>query len=435
MGDEEKSKKNEDYFNELLEEKQLPYEVEFISGNAGNKIQVVDICDTGWESYTESYDTKKDILNGKFIELDSYLASAEGAVIKDSLPQNVWDTYKVNGKQYTVLSVRYTPFESVYIWNTELAEKYDIHPETWDGNIWEYEDSLLKVSEGEKGQVITIANLLGYLDAQNGLTNVLGLYYPIVVRETDEEIKAELLYDTKEYKNCLEKIRGLYEKGIFVPDEELTQEINKEVFLEINTQFTGEAAYESYGLEAFWKRHDWKKIGEERLWELSCGACEIGITTESKQPEKVFAFLCQLYKDIELTNALMWGREETDYILEGNRVSGVNQELIFGECVGNALSGYAGAGEDENKKDIYRERYEGATISKINGFYFTGKDCQKELEAISRISMEFDMRNPQNAEAILYKQDEIIQRYKEAGIDKVIEEWNRQYQQWKEGLQ
>ena len=54
-----------------------------------------------------------------------------------------------------------------------------------------------------------------------------------------------------------------------------------------------------------------KELYTEKLWELSFGGTETGITTASKQPDKAFDLLCALYTDKDLVNAIMWGVRKT----------------------------------------------------------------------------------------------------------------------------
>ena len=74
------------------------------------------------------------------------------------------------------------PKQTVYIWDRELAEKYDVHPETWNERIWEYADELKKVQEGEADReaFTVIEGLERYGECLKGLTPVLGDCYPVL---------------------------------------------------------------------------------------------------------------------------------------------------------------------------------------------------------------------------------------------------------------
>ncbi len=73
-----------------------------------------------------------------------------------------------------------------------------------------------------------------------------------------------------------------------------------------------------------------------------------------------------------------------------------------------------------------------ATPSKLLGFNFIGKNCTTELENIFQVwykDYSALVTNPANS---LLEQGNLRQQYKNAGIDKVIAEWNREFQEWRE---
>ncbi len=53
--------RNAEYFNKILQEKGYPYEVEFVTSETVKDDQVVDIMETGMESWVKPYDTDEDV--------------------------------------------------------------------------------------------------------------------------------------------------------------------------------------------------------------------------------------------------------------------------------------------------------------------------------------------------------------------------------------
>lgn len=132
----------QDYLNEVLLKKEYPYQVKFINQGDNKNVDILEVGSNSWE---KTYGDIEEISNGKLIPLDSYLETSEGKKLKATLPQNVWEAYKVNGKQYTIFGTGYAPFRTAYIWDKTLADKYQIHPETWTEEIWKYKEDLEKV--------------------------------------------------------------------------------------------------------------------------------------------------------------------------------------------------------------------------------------------------------------------------------------------------
>lgn len=90
--------RNAEYFNKILQEKGYPYEVEFVTSETVKDDQVVDIMETGMESWEKPYDTDKDVREGNLLALDEYLKTEKGQKIKETVPQKMWDSYKIDGK-------------------------------------------------------------------------------------------------------------------------------------------------------------------------------------------------------------------------------------------------------------------------------------------------------------------------------------------------
>ncbi len=427
---EQRFRERQDYFNQILKEKGYPYEVEFVTAETVQKNQTVDLLETGLYTLVHPHDTDKDVLEGRLLPLDNYLNTKEGKKIKDTIPEKIWESRRINGKQYSVIAAGGLPNKTVYVWDKTLAEKYNVHPENWDEDIWKYKGELLKVAEGEKKagrkNFTTVSDLLLYAENVPKTTRAMGVRYPIIFRENTDKIRAEFIYDTPEYRRNLAGMREFYQLGLWKPEIELERET--ECFLSVETQFTTKNAYLGFREPNFWDTHEMKELYTEKLWELSFGGTETGITTASKQPDKAFDLLCALYTDKDLVNAIMWGSEETYDVVEGKAVKPMSQgEYIPSLAAGNQLLGYVEVNEDNNLKEIYPKEFEKTKESKASGFRFSAKGLEKELEKIAITDQEifFD-----NSEKIMKNMEKNIERYKQAGIDKVIAEWNRQFAEW-----
>ena len=286
------------------------------------------------------------------------------------------------------------------------------------------------MAEGEKKagrkNFATVSGLLSYAEEIPKTTRALGSLYPIIFRENTDKVEAEFLYETSEYKRNLAGMREFYKAGLWCP--EIESERESEYFLSIETIFWSENSYLGFQKPDFWDTHEVKEIYREKVWELALGAKETGITTASKQPDKAFDLLCALYTDKDLVNAIMWGSEETYDVVEGKAVKPMSQgEYIPSLAAGNQLLGYVEVNEDNNLKEIYPKEFEKTKESKASGFRFSAKGLEKELEKIAITDQEifFD-----NSEKIMKNMEKNIERYKQAGIDKVIAEWNRQFAEW-----
>ncbi|WP_461815663.1 DUF3502 domain-containing protein [Faecalimonas sp.] len=422
---------HQNYFNQVLKEKGYPYEVEFVTSETVQKDQIVDLLETGMPTWAETYDTDKDAVEGRLLPLDDYLKTKEGKQIKDAVPEKIWDSYKIKGKQYTVVSPGIFPNRTVYIWDTTLAKKYNVHPENWDGDLWKYKEELLKVAKGEKKEgrknFAVVSDLLSYAEEMPETTKAMGIMYPIIFRENKNKVKAEFSYETPEYKRNLAGMREFYKMGLWRP--ELDGERETEYFLSVETQFRTKNAYLGFREPNFWATHELKEFHMDKLWELSPSYIETGITTKSNHPEEAFGLLCALYTDKDLVNAIEWGEKGVNYdVIEGKAVKPMSQGEYIPHCVaGNQLLGYVEVNQDNNLKKIYPQMIDKAKVSKASGFRFSGKGIEKELEEIVALD---SLVYSGNGDEVIKNMEQIIDKYKQSGIDKVIAEWNRQFEEW-----
>lgn len=376
----------QDYFNQILKEKGYPYQVEFSTKEENKKVDILDIGSNLWK---KTYNDIKPIVDKKVIPLDSYFQTKEGKKLKATLPQNVWDAYKVNGKQYGVLSTGYAPFQTAYIWDKTLADKYQIHPETWTEEIWKYKEDLEKVYNGEnKNNFLTTAYLWETLSCPLEYTYVLGHCYPLVINEKEDLTTAQFLYDSEKYRENVKGISSLYNAGLYSSEQETALD-NPKIFLEASSTFVSKDA---------------------------------------------FRLLCAVYTDKDLTNAILWGEKNVHFNVNGNFAVelGTKNRNAINNHLGNPLIGYTEVGQDPNRETLYPERMKNATPSKLLGFNFIGKNCTTELENIFQVwykDYSALVTNPANS---LLEQGNLRQQYKNAGIDKVIAEWNREFQEWRE---
>lgn len=187
-------------------------------GNVDEGI-VIDLKQKSRVYSEDIYDIKEDILKENFISLDKYYETEEGKKLNAILPERLWELYEIDGELYTVLCMGFGVSKTVFVWDTELAQKYDVHPEEWDGNIWSHEEELLKIYNGEKEEgaenLLMVKGLREYRENLPELTYVLWMDYPVVIKENTEDREAEFLLETPEYQAYINGVKSFFEKDIW----------------------------------------------------------------------------------------------------------------------------------------------------------------------------------------------------------------------------
>ena len=166
------------------------------------------------------------------------------------------------------------------------------------------------------------------------------------------------------------------------------------------------------------------------------------ISTSSKHPEKAMQFLDMLYDGEEVVNLIMNGIEGEHYIKhDGSKIISYPDGINGTNTPYNNTLGIYGDKRNlymfEPNEDSFYERSEAYTANALKhksvalGYSFISNSCTNEIAAISSVlskyltSLEYGMVNDLDA-----TYNEFIQALKDAGIDKVIEENQRQLDEW-----
>jgi putative aldouronate transport system substrate-binding protein len=169
----------------------------------------------------------------------------------------------------------------------------------------------------------------------------------------------------------------------------------------------------------------------------------MAIPTNSQNPERALMFYNLMYTDPDLVNIMDYGIEGVHWVwldkakkmidfapaTEGGTKSGWNHGTNW--MFGNQMLSYTFKGESPDKWDQYRAFNKSAQKSPDFGFVFDSEPVKKEMAAIANIGSEFDslfysgMGDSKDTVAAY------VAKAKAAGIEKVIDEMNRQYAKFK----
>ncbi len=254
------------------------------------------------------------------------------------------------------------------------------------------------------------------------------------------------LYETDEYAEYVKKMREWYLAGYFDPDCATTAETSDEWMYAKKTATFGftmnypgydEIIEPQYGLEFLSYETKRMGIGAEAYgslgWIVSCN---------SENIEKAAQVLDLFYEESgTLINYLLFGVEGEHYVKTDDPVivtfpEGMDQDHtdyyytlgLFGDKRKNYLW-YPQKSETLVRQDAFtKESLE--TGSEIVGYKFNTVDVQDEIAAINQVfskylsTLEYGLADPDET------LDRFRQELKSAGIDKVIEENQKQLNEW-----
>jgi putative aldouronate transport system substrate-binding protein len=381
------------------------------------------------------------ISKGSLNELDSLLES-HGDGIKDVFEPQYLEAAKHNNKHYIIPNYN------------EMAEAPGLLiPKTY---VDEYGIDLTKVNKLEDLEAVfekiktNNANIAPLVPAGVGFSMLdhYRWYDKLgdsigVLPGFDNNLQVVNLYETPEYAEHLKLLRKWYEAGYIMKDSATNQDS------QIDLLKSGRGASLLMGLKPGAAEDESKKFGMEMVtvplgdtYSTTANVVGLnwGIPINSQNPEKAFQFLNLMFSDQEIARLIHYGIEGEHYVevsenvidypegVDGSNIGyGLNQSWMFGDQFG---SGYVWNGTDPGLAEEYKEWNETATSSKALGFTFNAEPVRSEYTAVSNVINQYKLSletGSVNPEEVL---PEFISKLKAAGIDNIIEEKQKQLDEW-----
>ncbi|WP_256758093.1 ABC transporter substrate-binding protein [Cohnella sp. WQ 127256] len=380
------------------------------------------------------------VARGQLQPLDE-LIDQHGPDIKSVLGEDYLNTSRVNGKIYGVVPMKDMASGAGLTMRKDLVDKYGIDVT----KIKSLEDmtAVFKViKENEPGIIPLIsgatgASMLYFNKWYDDLGDGLG-----VLPNFDNGMKVVNLFETTEYAEQLKLMREWYNKGYIGKDAATTKEVHLDVvkagraFSYFGPTKVGKVEQESNSTGR-------PMVGAEYLAPASTTSSVLSfmwaVPLNAKTPEKSMKLLNLMYKDKDLINLLSWGVEGTHYVKISDNVinypegiTAANNPYAMGTKwqFGNSFSAYTLNGSDPDIFKKLEEFNKSAIKSKALGFSFDNSQVKTEIAAVTNVmntyknALEAGLLDPAD------KLPEYISKLKEAGIDKIIEEKQKQLDEW-----
>ncbi|MGL4450591.1 MAG: ABC transporter substrate-binding protein [Sarcina sp.] len=363
---------------------------------------------------------------GAFLELDSYLDN-QGKDMKAEIDERFWEGAKIDGKIYAVPNQKELAIAPMFMFDKELVEKYDIpyeeltsmeKLEPWLKLIKEKEPSFVpfykdKIMSFAEGFDHVVDNLLGF-------------------RVDDKDLKVVNFYETQEVKDRALLMKKYYDLGYINADSPVAND----------DRSIKRFAYKADGqphVEGIWSR-DYKRqmvtvpMYESWVTNSSTTGSMIGVSKNTKYPEKAVEFLNLLNTDEYLRNLINFGVEGVHYDLTDKGQVKLKEPVDYNVSymsVGNLFKTYTLESEPETKWDDFKKFNDEAKMSESLGFKFDTSSVQNELAALANVVEEY--------KALVYSGSVDVEKTLKAcneklyaqGLQKVIDEMQKQVDAWK----
>lgn len=370
------------------------------------------------------------------------LLKLHGQDITKALGKEVLDAVRFDGKLYALPGLRDFAEYNGLLLRQDILDDYKISV----GSLQSFDDleEVFDIIKANEPNIKLVSPQLGNQTMYRAMSN--GTYDPLsdhigVLPNYDNNFKLINLFESQDYQEYLNRIREWYLNGYF--DYEVVKEDNSG----LNYMRTGELfSYFSAmkpGIEDQESNLANTELVSVPLSEpiLSSGVIMkfmVAITRKSEQPVLATQLLNLLYSNKEIINLIYYGLENEHYTKvdeqtisfpEGDRTQ--KDYYSFNSWIlGNQFISYGWANMERNIW-IEMERFnKKAKRSKALGFKFDVSPVEMEWIAVNNVISQY-IPNLENG---LLDPEEYLPLFKEeldaAGIDKVIDEKQRQFDMW-----
>ncbi|MFC0469030.1 ABC transporter substrate-binding protein [Halalkalibacter kiskunsagensis] len=368
---------------------------------------------------------------GAFVELND-LMDKYGKEMKELIDPAFLEGAQIDGNLYAVPTNKEVGQQAVLSFNNELVETHNLDISTVN-SLADLEPLLQVIKENEP-DVSPIATFDAYLPFDSILQEEMPFAFRLdgntdeVVNKYEEDVTMETLKTMHDY----------YKKGYIRSDAATSTDSWP---LETPNWFVRKELYQPYA-ESIWSRSAGYEIATRPLHEPyvfnnSVTGSMQAISTTSKNPERAMMFLNLLNSDPYLRNLLDKGIEGVHY--EENedgtikdldaRVERYNMPSF---AIGNQLILKLYEDDPADKWEAFEEFNDTAIPSPVLGFYFDSNPVRTEIAAINNVTSEFSPALLKGA----VDPEEYIPAFNkklyEAGMQKVLDEIQSQYDEWKE---
>ena len=361
-----------------------------------------------------------------FEPLDEYLGGTDkGRELYSLMPEKYWEILRVNGKIYGVCGSLNNVLRSDYGWfvNPELAEKYG-----FDVNkpILDQLDILRKVKQEENCPVFV--SDMTYSPSYSVRSKMFGngVYWD------EESHTARCILDCAEYVERLRFLDTLNREGLLM-SKVSGGKLRTDFFINETSQQGAALGYDK-GQTVEYNFYDEKVTGipvfDGTSAYRSTPYTVTGILSASQNKDKAFELLALTQTDPYLCDLLTFGIDGEDYDLTDGKVDNVTSifapEIFGNKLISHSSEGVYSAGEMYYSAEKYKEILENAQMPADSDFCFDYSEMISEMNAVDKVFESFNL--PGGDVSLDDALTELRGKLENAGVQKIIDEVNRQYE-------
>lgn len=422
--------------NEIAEEKIGAHlEIQWVDGASyDNKMTMLSASNAEYDlCYTADWTNNflSNVEMGAFLDI-TQLLEEEAPKLRQTLPDFLFNSATVNGKIYAVPNLQGIYRQRSLAVQKKYADKYNFDVTTVK-NITDIEPFLeaIKQNEPDFYPYRTNENILPFYTSKYEQIDKSG----IVVKKDGSDLKAEVLYETAEWKKGMETLHQWYKKGYIrsdvnsVLDDSADTRAGKYMIWNcLNLPNTVSSYYQSLGYMTYIMPL------EEPYLEMNAGASTMtAVSRTSKNPKKAVKMIELANTDVDFYNLLVFGIEGKHYTKNPDgKVKRIDNSGYFHDIAwqfGNNFNAYLTDNQADDEWTEAERMNSVANLSPISGFVLDTKEIRTEMTQIATIVKEYGaLLNGSVDPTNLY--NEFIEKLNISGQQKVLQEVQHQLDEW-----
>ena len=381
------------------------------------------------------------VSNGQCVPLDDLLKKY-GKDIIDTVGEKLLQGGSVNGEIYGIMPYRDVAQGVGFFIRKDYVDKYNIDIESIK-TMDDVEKVLATIKKGEpslypliveKNMSLTPVELMAGKDNLSDGYGVLPLYEGDFYTVYD-------YYSSDAYRESVTRMNKWYKEGYISPDASVSTE-------NIATQMkagTGVCYFykTKTGIDAQESKADNTPMVHADLRTPCISTAQTqtvtwGIAVQSTNPTAAMKFLNLLYSDRDLVNVIDWGIEGKHYVHtadghinypEGIDSSNSGYNINMSWAFGKQFLSEIWVGNDLDVWEQAQRSMDNAVLAPTLGFTYDASEVSSELAVLDnvvaqyRLGLETGSMDPSNL-------DDFIAKLQTAGIQRVIDEKQRQLNEW-----
>ncbi|MCA0757794.1 ABC transporter substrate-binding protein [Paenibacillus sp. N4] len=381
------------------------------------------------------------VAKGAFIELGE-LIEQYGKGILDSLDPAFLEGAKINGKNYGVPTNKELAAAGGIVYRKDVTDELGIDmshvktPQDLDA---------VYAAVKEKRPDLTPLYTTGGVFNSHFFANYDFLgdsTIPGAILKDQDGTKVMPVEQIDRYKELVQLTRDYFKKGYINADAATTQVSSSDAWKAGTVFSTVEPMKPGKDAEIASAAGLTGKLAQIIMTEKTVATSEtagsmLGISSTSKDPARAMMLINLLHTDKEINNLLNFGIEGDHYTRNGEIISATGNTANYNPgsawMFGSQFLNYVWDTEDPDKWAKFKEFNENAKVSPALGFVFNSEPVKAEVGAIANVIRQYQRALESGSVDVEKTLAEYKAKLKDAGVEKVVAEKQKQFDEFLAG--